>query len=109
MDMTNRHAGPFYFAEDVLVPAPTVPHIQRPQLLPSRGPRNKSGVTKVVAAALLAATALPVAAQQPEPHWVASWGAAQQIPEPQNSLPAADLTDATLREIVHLSIGGPKV
>jgi len=57
----------------------------------------------------LAAVALPAAAQQPEPHWVASWGSAQQIPEPQNSLSPADLTDATLREIVHLSIGGPEV
>jgi hypothetical protein len=39
-------------------------------------------------------------------HWVSSWGAAQQIPEPLNALPTEDLRDATLREIVHLSIGG---
>lgn len=39
--------------------------------------------------------------------WVASWGAAQQIPEPQNSLPPEDLTDATVRQIFHLSLGGP--
>ncbi len=39
--------------------------------------------------------------------WVASWGASQQIPEPQNSLPAADLRDVTVRQIFHLSIGGP--
>jgi lysophospholipase L1-like esterase len=39
--------------------------------------------------------------------WVASWGAAQQIPEPQNALPAADLTDATVRQVFHLSVGGP--
>jgi len=38
--------------------------------------------------------------------WVASWGASQQIPEPQNALPAADLTDATVRQIFHLSVGG---
>jgi len=38
--------------------------------------------------------------------WVASWGTSQQIPEPQNALPADDLRDATLRQIVHLSIGG---
>src|SRR5215469_15543806 len=38
--------------------------------------------------------------------WVASWGAAQQIPEPQNALPADDLHDATVREIFHLSLGG---
>jgi lysophospholipase L1-like esterase len=38
--------------------------------------------------------------------WVATWGASQQIPESQNSLPAADLTDATIRQIFHLSLGG---
>ncbi|HTM38531.1 MAG TPA: GDSL-type esterase/lipase family protein [Terriglobales bacterium] len=40
-------------------------------------------------------------------HWVGSWAASQQLAEPQNSLPANDLRDATLRQIVHLSIGGP--
>jgi lysophospholipase L1-like esterase len=39
--------------------------------------------------------------------WVASWGASQQIPEPSNTLPADDLTDATVRQIFHLSVGGP--
>src|SRR5690348_5729618 len=38
--------------------------------------------------------------------WVASWGAAQQIPEPQNALSSEDLTDATLRQVMHLSVGG---
>ena len=38
--------------------------------------------------------------------WVASWGASQQIPEPQNSLPAEYLHDATVRQIFHLSLGG---
>jgi lysophospholipase L1-like esterase len=38
--------------------------------------------------------------------WVASWGASQQIPELQNALPTDDLRDATVREIVHLSLGG---
>ena len=40
------------------------------------------------------------------PVWVASWGSSQQIPEPQNALPAGDLKDATVRQIVHLSVGG---
>jgi lysophospholipase L1-like esterase len=38
--------------------------------------------------------------------WVSSWASAQQTPEPQNALAAADLTDATLRQTVPLSIGG---
>jgi lysophospholipase L1-like esterase len=39
--------------------------------------------------------------------WVASWGASQQIPEPQNAMAADDLNDATVRQIFHLSVGGP--
>jgi lysophospholipase L1-like esterase len=39
--------------------------------------------------------------------WVATWGTSQQIPEPQNALPPDDLRDATVRQIVHLSVGGP--
>ena len=38
--------------------------------------------------------------------WVSSWGTSQQIPEPQNALPIDDLRDATVRQIVHLSLGG---
>ena len=45
----------------------------------------------------------------PNQAWVASWGASQQIPETQNALPPEDLRDATLRQIVHLSIGGPAI
>lgn len=42
-------------------------------------------------------------------HWVGSWASSQQIPEPHNMLPAADLTNATVRQIVHLSLGGNQV
>ena len=47
--------------------------------------------------------AQPVA---PVRNWVGSWAASQQLPEPQNSLNPEDLNDATLRQIVHLSVGG---
>ena len=46
---------------------------------------------------------------QAQTRWVASSTAAQQLVEPQNSLPADDLRDATLRQIVHLSIGGQQL
>ncbi len=45
-------------------------------------------------------------AQAGAPVWIASWGASQQIPEPQNALPVDDLRDATVRQIFHLSAGG---
>jgi lysophospholipase L1-like esterase len=41
--------------------------------------------------------------------WVASWGASQQIPEPQNAMATEDLRDATVRQIFHLSVGGAMV
>jgi len=58
--------------------------------------------------ALLAVAPLASARAEPSSarHWVGSWAASQQIPEPRNALPAAALTDATLRQIVHLTVGG---
>ena len=38
--------------------------------------------------------------------WVGSWAASQQLVEPGNALDPAELRDATLRQIVHLSLGG---
>ncbi|MGH8297594.1 MAG: SGNH/GDSL hydrolase family protein, partial [Steroidobacteraceae bacterium] len=38
--------------------------------------------------------------------WVGSWASSQQIPEPRNALPPGALQDATLRQIVHLTVGG---
>jgi lysophospholipase L1-like esterase len=59
----------------------------------------------LIAANLAGLQACAQSAGKPQA-WVASWGASQQIPEPQNALPPDDLRDATLRQIVHLSIGG---
>lgn len=40
------------------------------------------------------------------PEWLGTWATSQQIPEPRNSLDPNDLQDATLRQIVHLSVAG---
>lgn len=53
-------------------------------------------------AAVMAMTAGAEAA----PRWVASWAAAQQAVEPNNMVAPTDLSGATLRQIVRLSIGG---
>ena len=42
-------------------------------------------------------------------HWVGSWAASQQLVEPHNSIPEADLKDVTLRQIVHLTLGGDEL
>jgi lysophospholipase L1-like esterase len=51
-----------------------------------------------------------LSAQRPvSTHWVGSWACSQQIPEPGNALPSDDLQHATLRQIVHLSLGGEQI
>jgi lysophospholipase L1-like esterase len=60
-------------------------------------------------AILLLALAAPAPAAPPPSIWVASWGASQQIPEPENALPVESLRDSTIREIFHLSVGGPSL
>src|SRR4051812_32631141 len=55
------------------------------------------------------ASSVPAAAAPPATIWVGSWASAQQVPEPQNSLAAADLADATLRQHLRLSLGGKRL
>ena len=59
-----------------------------------------------IAVLLAASIALEAQAPAPSLNWIGSWAASQQTPEPQNSIPPALLNDATLRQIVHLSVGG---
>src|SRR5690348_13891931 len=48
-------------------------------------------------------------AAQEQNRWVGSWATSQQLAEPKNSLRSDDLKDVTLRQIVHLSIGGSEL
>lgn len=63
---------------------------------------------KTAFASLITAIALSAGAQTPasHQHWIGSWAAANYYPESFYRVPAADLTDATIRETVHLSAGG---
>jgi lysophospholipase L1-like esterase len=62
---------------------------------------------RILACVLVILSVAPLAARSAKsPVWVATWGASQQIPEPHNALPPDDLRDATVRQIVHLSVGG---
>ena len=56
---------------------------------------------------LVALAAAPIACAQT--HWVGAWATAQQLVEPHNSIPADYQQDVTLRQVVHLSIGGPEL
>ena len=44
-----------------------------------------------------------------EGRWVGTWAAAPQLTEPSNMPPAPGLADATLRQVVHVSMGGKRV
>jgi lysophospholipase L1-like esterase len=62
--------------------------------------------------ALVAATACaPVSrrAPTPGPQWVGTWMASPQLVEPRNLPPAPGLAGSTLRQVVHVSVGGPRV
>ncbi len=58
-----------------------------------------------LAAVLLLASPSIASAQ----HWVGSWASAQQIPEDRNTLPDDQLRDMTLRQIVRLTLSGPRL
>ena len=63
----------------------------------------------VLCAAWVAGTAAALARPAGTSSWVGSWASSQQIPEPQNALPPEALRDATLRQIVHLTVGGKQL
>jgi lysophospholipase L1-like esterase len=42
-------------------------------------------------------------------HWVSSWGSAQMVPDEKNLLSADDLRDASLRQVVRVSLGGKRL
>ena len=44
-----------------------------------------------------------------EGHWVGTWAASPQRTEPANMPPAPGLADATLRQVVHVSLGGRRL
>jgi len=48
-------------------------------------------------------------AKAPTERWVASWATSQMVPQAKDALPAADVTDGTLRQTLRLSTGGGKI
>ena len=75
------------------------------------GIRRSAGIAVplIATCGIFASRGLAASDPPAAPHWVASWASAQQIPEPRNALPAGALRDATLREVVHLTLGGDAV
>jgi lysophospholipase L1-like esterase len=48
-------------------------------------------------------------AATPAAHWLGTWTASQQLVEPRNMPPAPGLTGSTLRQVIHVSLGGPRI
>ncbi len=42
-------------------------------------------------------------------HWVTSWGTANMAPDPSNVMPEERWPDASLRQLVHVSLGGTRI
>lgn len=66
-------------------------------------------MTSAILCLFAAAGALNVHANNTETRWVGSWATSQQLVEPNNALAPDDLRDATLRQVIHLSIGGSEI
>jgi lysophospholipase L1-like esterase len=64
-------------------------------------------VTKRLAFLLAALLLVPTAASAQ--HWVGTWAASQQIPEPGNALRPEQLTDVTVRQLMRITLGGPRL
>lgn len=64
----------------------------------------------LVAASLAFALALPACAETPKPtKWIGAWASAQMAPDANNSLLPTDYPNATLRQVVRVSVGGEKL
>lgn len=61
------------------------------------------------AALLLLVGLVPHAGAQQRPQWVAGWATSQIVPAGNNAVPPEDLTDATLRQIVRVTLAGKRL
>jgi lysophospholipase L1-like esterase len=99
----TQWAGPHFKAAD----APRPQGVCSTAMIPC--PHRWLAALLVTIPGLAAAVPAPPAAGLPGPVWISSWGASQQIPETGNALPSGSLQGATLRQTVHLSVGGPVI
>ena len=70
-----------------------------------RIPRLRSAGLMALAIVALAGAG----ARGDEGRWVGTWAASPQLTEPANMPPAPGLADATLRQVVHVSMGGRRL
>jgi lysophospholipase L1-like esterase len=71
--------------------------------------RSASSCAACLIAGLVLARAAAAQAGGPDERWVATWTAAPQLTEEANLPPAPGFADTTLRQVVHVSIGGRRL
>jgi lysophospholipase L1-like esterase len=83
-----------------------------PDVHPSRG-RRRIGLVAALSVVLAAGAGLVVDRSEASPgrvgagvHWVGTWAASPQLTEAWNLPPAPGFADTTLRQVVHVSVGG---
>ncbi|MGD0442648.1 MAG: SGNH/GDSL hydrolase family protein [Edaphobacter sp.] len=74
-----------------------------------QGGLKRAAVVFGVAVWLLTSGDLRAQGAKNKLHWVGSWAASQQTPETANLLDPELMRDGTLRQIVHLSVGGSQL
>lgn len=70
---------------------------------------RQSNLAAVLAAVLLAGCAAPGNTGSSSGRWVASWGTAQMVPGAEHELAPAQWRDATLRQVLRVSLGGERL
>jgi lysophospholipase L1-like esterase len=73
----------------------------------SRIPRPRTRLASMLALTLVALMA--AGPTRDEGRWVGTWAASPQLTEPSNMPPQPGLADCTLRQVVHVSIGGKRL
>jgi hypothetical protein len=63
----------------------------------------------VVFAFLIGLNAVAYAASPEQPHWVGAWTTSQLVPSGDNVTPPEDLTHATLRQVVRVTLAGKQM
>ena len=86
--------------------------LQRMALRAMSRPSNYGMARRLIVAVSLAITLVcftPLKGFAADERWVATWGCAAQLVEPLNMPPSPGLTQNTLRQVVHVSIGGKRL
>ena len=70
---------------------------------------KKSSIAVIILLLCTSCASLQSRATKTKECWICTWLSGQQLTEPRNNPPAPYLTDNTLRQVVHVTLGGSKL